>query len=266
MRKGTGRRNIKQYKRERRRYRCRKIKYMIILTAAVLLAAVCLYRHWEVSFWEKLSVAESKVEGNAYPEALLEALEKNPELEEFVRDYPKAEKAPQGGITKKELSGGVPLLLQYDKRWGYVPYGDDNIALSGCAPTCLSMVITGLTGKDDSPPDVVADFCMENGYYQQGVGTMWSLMTEGCQQFGLQGEEIALDENVIASRLEAGEPVICSMRPGDFTTSGHFIVLTGIEEGRLSVKDPFSRERSSRLWEYETLKYQIKNLWAFTKL
>ena len=64
--------------------------------------------------------------------------------------------------------------------------------------------------------------------------------------------------------LEAGQPIICSMRPGDFTTAGHFIVLTGTQDGLLCVVDPNSPARSASLWEYSRLEPQIKNLWAYT--
>jgi hypothetical protein len=56
------------------------------------------------------------------------------------------------------------------------------------------------------------------------------------------------------------------MRPGDFTTSGHFIVLTGEADGKITVCDPNSRQRSEALWDYETLAPQIKNLWAYTAM
>lgn len=49
------------------------------------------------------------------------------------------------------------------------------------------------------------------------------------------------------------------MRPGDFTTAGHFIVLTKTENGQIKVNDPNSRSRS-KIWNYETLEKQIKNL------
>ena len=56
------------------------------------------------------------------------------------------------------------------------------------------------------------------------------------------------------------------MRPGDFTTTGHFIVLAGVEDGKIRVNDPNSVKRSEELWDYETLEYQINNLWAYTVL
>lgn len=54
------------------------------------------------------------------------------------------------------------------------------------------------------------------------------------------------------------------MKSGNFTTEGHFIVLTGTSDGKIKVNDPNSRARS-KLWDYETIEGQIKNLWAFDK-
>lgn len=43
------------------------------------------------------------------------------------------------------------------------------------------------------------------------------------------------------------------MRPGDFTTIGHFILLTGVEDGKIKVNDPNSKIRSSKLWDYDVI-------------
>lgn len=198
------------------------------------------------------------------PQDYLDALENNPELLEFVQGYSDAKREAAGGLTKKELHAQWPLLLQWDKRWGYVPYGDHDIGLSGCAPTSLSMVVVGLTKNKDASPDMVAEFAEDNGYYLYGTGTKWSLMTEGAAAFGVRGSELALDKNRIFTALEAGHPIICSVRPGDFTTGGHFLVLIGVEDGKIRLNDPNSRIRSEKLWDYETLAPQIKSLWEFT--
>lgn len=202
---------------------------------------------------------------DAYPEDLMSSLANNPEMIDFVKGYLTSDGSVTGGLTDAELSEDVPLLIQWDTRWGYASYGDNDIALSGCAPTCLSMVAVALTGNAKATPDAVAEFAMSNGYYEVGTGTMWSLMTDGCLNFGIQGQELSLAESVIVSELEAGHPIICSVRPGDFTTAGHFIVLAGVEDGKIRVNDPNSKERSSKLWDYATLEGQIKNLWAFTQ-
>ena len=198
-----------------------------------------------------------------YPDALLQAVCSNPEMLDYALGFLDAEKAASGGLTKSEKDEEFPLLLQWDKRWGYAAYGGSYIGLSGCAPTCLSMVVIALTGQNEVTPDIVANYAEEAGYYVNGTGTSWSLMTEGASHFCVSGREISLSETTVLGELTSGHPIICSMRPGDFTTQGHFIVLVGVEDGKIIVNDPNSNERSSLLWEYDTLAGQIKNLWAF---
>ncbi|MCM1468196.1 MAG: C39 family peptidase [Alistipes sp.] len=198
-----------------------------------------------------------------YPEQLLAALANNPDMIDFVKGYLTEEAAVKGGITKEDMEKEFPLFLQWDRRWGYAHYGDDNIAQSGCGPTCLSMVAVALTRNVLSTPDAVAAYAEQNGYYYPNQGTAWSLMTEGCGEFGVRGEVLPLDKNVIFNALENGNPVICSVRPGDFTAVGHFIVLVGVKEDKLVVNDPNSTIRSSMLWDYEQIKDQISNLWVF---
>ena len=200
-----------------------------------------------------------------YPESLMLALSNNSEMLDFVKGYLSAEHVANGGLTDAEKNEDFPLLLQWDKRWGYAPYGNSDVAISGCAPTCLSMVIVGLTGNAEATPAAVAEYAEEAGYYQKGTGTSWLLMTEGCEHYDIHGQELSLDRNVIRKHLDAGEPIICSMRPGNFTTAGHFIVLVKEVDGKIMVNDPNSKSRSKILWDYDTLEGQIKNLWGFTK-
>ena len=159
--------------------------------------------------------------------------------------------------------GKFPLLLQSDKRWAKEKYGDGNMKENGCAPTSLSMIVAGLTGDDTATPLAIAKYAESNGYYMEGVGTVWDLFTEGIRKFGIEGNEISLSKETVFDALNSGMPIVCSMRPGDFTTKGHIIVLTRTEDGKIRLNDPNSIERSEKLWDYETLEYQIKNLWAF---
>lgn len=199
-----------------------------------------------------------------YPDRLLAALCSNPEMIDFVKGYPDNNGSVTGGLTQKEADNGIPHLLQWDKRWGYAAFGDNNIALSGCAPTCLSMVIVGLTGNINASPDALAEYAMANGFYVEGTGTAWSLMTQAGKEWGVCGRELPLLESRVMNELEAGNPIICSVGEGDFTTLGHFIVLTGITDGKIRVNDPNSISRSQKLWDYSTLEGQISNLWVFT--
>jgi hypothetical protein len=55
------------------------------------------------------------------------------------------------------------------------------------------------------------------------------------------------------------------MKPGDFTYTGHFIVLTGIDEdGLIIVNDPNSPTNSSKHWEVGTLVSQMKSIWKYS--
>lgn len=198
-----------------------------------------------------------------YPEDLLDLLSRNVEMVDFVLDYPNKKGKVYADTIGKINKDTMPLLLQYDQRWGYGDYGDSIIAISGCGPTALSMVIAELTGDNSITPYKVAKFSESNGYYESGVGTTWSLFTEGSKSFGIEANELPLSEASIYKALQEGKPIICSMRPGDFTTTGHIIVLTEIKNEKIAVYDPNSRERSNILWDYQTLEHQIKNLWSF---
>lgn len=198
-----------------------------------------------------------------YPEDILKLLEINSmEAIDFVLDYPeKKGKVYAEDITDDYEEGKIPLLIQWDERWGYGSYGNNVVAVSGCGPTCMAMVVAGLTGNTDVTPYTMAKYSDENGYVTQEGNTMWTFIREGGMDYGVVGTDIALDEEIVKEVLQAGKPVICSMRPGDFTTSGHFIVLTGYEDGMISVNDPASKIRSGQLWTFERLAPQIKNLW-----
>lgn len=65
---------------------------------------------------------------------------------------------------------GLSLLLQYDQRWDYGDYGNSSVAVSGCGPACLSMVITSLTGDDTITPYVVAQYASEQGTMFPALG------------------------------------------------------------------------------------------------
>lgn len=203
-----------------------------------------------------------------YPVKLLVSLCNNPEMYEYVKDYPAyvngdTTVAGKAELTEEEKTQKYPLFLQWDKRWGYEAYGDFNIALSGCGPTTLAMAAVALTEDDTITPDKVAKYSMENGYYVEGTGTAWGLMTEGCEEFGIKANELALDENVMKNQLDNGKVIICSMRPGDFTAVGHFVMIYGYDDTGFYINDANCIYRSSRTWSFKELKNQIRILWAF---
>lgn len=198
-----------------------------------------------------------------WPNELLDLLNRNPETEEFVLNYPlKKDLKPEIDLSEYENAESVPLFMQWDERWGYAPYGDDMIAISGCGPTCLSMVSVYLLHDTTYNPKYVAEFSEENGYCIPGDGSSWTLISEGGKQLGLNVTELNLQEDIIIQNLESGNPIICIMGRGDFTDGGHYIVLTDYIDGKFKVNDPNSKIRSEKLWSFQELESQISNLWV----
>lgn len=210
-------------------------------------------------------IDESQLDPDIYPERLIELYRKNNETAEFVIDYPNhIDENKEIDISKDVENGKIPLFIQWDKRWGYRQYGNDFLALTGCGPTCLSMVYCGLTGTTDMNPYVMAKKAEDEGYYVEGTGSSWNIMTKMATELGLSSRQLSLDKERIYKELNADHPVICIMGPGDFTDSGHFIVLTGIASNdEVIVNDPNSKVNSSKSWPVDTIMSQTKNLWSF---
>ena len=160
--------------------------------------------------------------------------------------------------------GEVPFLYQIDPQWSEEPYAGGNIHENGCGPTCLSMVYISLTGKTDLDPAAMARLSEQNGFTVDGM-TDWALMTDGAAMLGLRSTELPASVDAVRAELEAGRPVICSVRPGDFTTTGHFIVLAGLtDDGQVMVRDPNNAGNGDHPWNLDRILGQCANLWAFS--
>ena len=246
----------------------------VILTVSLILVKTPVNNLWkELTFsWSEHTETEWKVKEYAdehgvsffqYPKSLISLLERNPETEEFVLEYPFRQTAAveSPAVLPTVQQGEVPLFLQWDPNWGYETYGSDFLAVTGCGPTCLAMAGYYLTQDEGFRPNLIAKFAQKNGYYSKGSGSSWTLISEGAGKLGLKATELPLVKKKMVDAVQAGYPVILSMGAGDFTASGHYIVLTGVEDGQFRVNDPNSRIRSERLWSYEDIESQIRNIW-----
>ena len=198
-----------------------------------------------------------------WPEALKELMRKEPAAEAFVMSYPFMKDAEQEvDLSAYENCTQVPHLLQWDMQWGYTRYGDNILALNGGGPTCLSMVSIYVLQDTQYTPQYMAVFSEKNGYYLEGVGTSWSLISEGGVALGMDVQEIPLVWNIIKDHLDAGNPIICIMGPGDFTDDGQFVVFSAAEDNMVKVLTPNSVTLSESLWSFEQIESQIQNLWV----
>lgn len=218
---------------------------------------------------KKLGETEEKISKIAensdfYPEALLTALVSNPEMADFVSNYPSAVATDTAELTEEELLMEYPLFLQWDPRWGYQAYGESNVALAGCGPTSLAMALYYLTRDASMTPGALADYAMQNNYYMYGTGTLWALMEEVPIYYGVNSLKLEQEEDVMKQALDDGQILICSMRAGDFTVGGHFIVIYGYDDTGFLVNDPNCVARSRQTWGFEQLEKQMKQMWALS--
>ena len=184
---------------------------------------------------------------------------------EFCRQYPALRlKESTADLSAYADCEGVPLFLQWDPQWGYFDYGGNLLGLSGCGPTTLAMAAYYFTGDPNMNPLTLAQFALDNGYRYPGNGTAWSFMSDGARQLGLRSRVLGLSEWAMADALENGELIVCIMAPGKFTTSGHYILLTGYQDGNFTVNDCNSVTRSQRTWTYDEICGEILNLWAIS--
>ena len=242
----TWQETAEQKKMMRRRERVRRRKRKVWRIRGLLLLLSCLLilggvRHFRQNPIQRYAKANG-ISMDQYPEELLSLYERNKETETFVEEYPlKKDGEPEIDLSDLSSASEVPLLLQWDQRWGYHRYAGEVMGLSGCGPTALSMVAIFMTG------------------------TAWSLMLEGARQIGLSSKEIPVERERVENNLQAGNPIIALMGPGEFTSNGHFIVLTGLQNGRLKINDPNSRKNSEKTWDIDQVLEQTKAVWVYYK-
>lgn len=238
--------------RRRRRKRC----ILFLIAVGILIFATLFLRP---------VIRESNLRNSGCPDSFVDLAEHHPEAYNFAADYQKnKDKEETIDIRSEVHKGKIPLFMQWDERWGYHLYGDDFLALTGCGPVSLSMVYSGLTGSTEWNPLKMAQWAEANGYYVDGSGTSWRLMDDGAKLLGLDCKEMAPSADRIESELKKGNVIIGIMGPGDFTNSGHFIVLTGIvKKDQVSVNDPNSKVNSGKTWSAGTLASQMQDMWVY---
>ena len=168
-------------------------------------------------------------------------------------------------IVYMSQSGGQP--------WSNVPFGGGTIATSGCSVTSLAMVLSYLKSDVDSagwiyPSDVVAAIAKKYGNYNRfyvGDGQSWDIFPAVARMFQVSCN--AISSASIIRELAAGKPVIMSCKPSEFTSKGHFIVLSGLtEDGYVMVNDPNAAHASYSYKKY-SISYLLscgKGWWSFS--
>ena len=154
-----------------------------------------------------------------------------------------------GDIRFTDGATEVIYFNQLDERYAGEPYGTDHIGGYGCGPTAMAIVVSSLTGNIVEPPEM-AQWAYENGYWCSKSGSYHSLIPGAAEEWGLPVSGCTASEpQRIVDALSGGKLVVAIMSEGHFTTSGHFIVLRGVQDDKILVADPASASRSQKAWD-----------------
>lgn len=138
---------------------------------------------------------------------------------------------PEEEVVETGLRHAVPLYYQTD--YPDTMYGVGTVANNGCGVTCLAMVASYLTGYDYTP-DLLAKYF--GGKAENNIDRL----EYGSDAMALPYHKAKNWHETLAA-LQEGKIAIALMGSDSiFTTSQHFIVLTGMtEDGRILVNDPY---------------------------
>lgn len=154
-----------------------------------------------------------------------------------------------GNVRFTDGQTEVVYFNQLDERYSNMPYGTDDIGGYGCGPTAMSIVVSSLT-SETVDPIAMARWSYENGYWCSKSGSYHALIPAAAKEWGLNVEGCSASEGQkIVDALSNGKLVVAIMLKGHFTSSGHFIVLRGVKDGKILVADPASYDRSSMEWD-----------------
>ena len=139
---------------------------------------------------------------------------------------------------------------QGDSRWGkkmYSNHGDKSqtMANSGCGPTACADVVATL--KDPAvTPWTLAQLSMEWGDRTNNSGTAWTFFKHVAERYKFTKFVQSANYSALKACLDAGGYVVCSMAPGYWTKSGHFICVWKYDGTYTYANDPASSSRTKQ--------------------
>ena len=167
--------------------------------------------------------------------------------------------------------------MQTDSRWknhNYSAPGEKKtIGSSGCGVACSAMVIATLKDKDITPVQT-AEWSMDHGYKALNQGTYYSYFIPQFEEYGIEckrlnvsnlyGKSSSSYHTEALNALKNGDWIIACMGKGHWTSSGHFILVYGYENGYVYINDPASKASNRIKNTWNLFASQVKYLWTVT--
>ena len=168
--------------------------------------------------------------------------------------------------------------LQTDPRWGSLDYSapgeKTTIAASGCGPTAMAMVLATWADPSVNPKTECA-WALAHWYKAPRQGTYYGYFEPAGARYGLRvtrlnytslyGKSTSAYHDQVKDALDRGELVIACMGPGNWTSSGHYVLVYGIEGDTIYINDPASTKAARTKGSYSLFKQQVKYYWVIER-
>lgn len=164
---------------------------------------------------------------------------------------------------------------QHDSKWGKENYSTKGekktISQEGCGPASVAMLLATFVDKKITPK-TCCDWSMAHGGKALNQGTYYSYFAKQFAAYGIECEQLnyknlqkegftsyAKDIHKKALEyLKKGYYLICCMGPGNWTTSGHFIVWYDVKNNNALVNDPNSFRMAQEQASISKLQREVK--------
>ena len=183
------------------------------------------------------------------------------------------------GVPNNLSNNKVPYFPQGNNApWSNLPFGDKNIAYSGCSITSLAMVVSYHTGQFVYPSDIRQSIMDHNGgnykaFHVSGAGASNAIYNAVASYYGLQCKRISSPAEVTAS-LQQGLPVIISVKgtkkgapTNTFTSNAHLMVITGMDAlGNCYINNPSKPAQCYETYSLSFLmSHQNSGMWVLNR-
>lgn len=167
--------------------------------------------------------------------------------------------------------------LQIDPRWKNVDYSargeSTTIGASGCGPTAMAMVLATWADSTVTPKTECA-WALAHGYKAPHSGTYYGYFVPAAKRYGLTckrlnttsiyGNSGSVHHNTVRDALARGGLVIACMGKGNWTSSGHYVLVYDIDNkaGVVYINDPASTKTVRVHGNYSVFRTQVKYYWV----
>lgn len=164
---------------------------------------------------------------------------------------------------------------QYDSKWGSLSYSVDGekstIKSAGCGPTALANVLAAIVSPYIDPVTLAAWSRFHN-YKVKNSGTSYNFFVPCAAAYGVKVRRLNVTNvykksthsvhTQALAELQKGNWLIACMGKGNWTSSGHYITVYGLQNGMVYINDPASSKAARACNTWELFKSQVKYYWV----